>query len=259
MGLPEDIYATIDSCETTQEIWLRVEQIMKGSNFRAQEKKAKLFNEWEKFKSTEGESIESYYNRFSKLMNDFFIEKHFLEKIANNLAMNMAFVVGGNSGNQFRQYARQNTRNQFGYNAGQIEENQNGYNTTQNVRNQVVQNAIQNLGIQNGNQTRLIVVPGIANPNANQNGNSNVVAVRAGGNVNGNNGNQIWCYNYRGMGHLARNCTVRPRRRDAAYLQTQLLSAQKKKQGSNSKLKNMILWLLQGILMRLRKLMQIAS
>ncbi|GKC10805.1 hypothetical protein Tco_1007587 [Tanacetum coccineum] len=49
------------------------------------EKKAKLFNEWEKFKSTEGESIESYYHRFSKLMNDFSREKHFSEKIASNL------------------------------------------------------------------------------------------------------------------------------------------------------------------------------
>nr|GEX73790.1 hypothetical protein [Tanacetum cinerariifolium] len=32
-------------------------------------------------------------------------------------------------------------------------------------------------------------------------------------------------------GHYARNCTVRPRRRDAAYLQTQLLMAQKEKAG----------------------------
>nr|GFD31896.1 Gag-Pol polyprotein [Tanacetum cinerariifolium] len=32
-------------------------------------------------------------------------------------------------------------------------------------------------------------------------------------------------------GHYARNCTVRPRRRDAAYLQTQLLIAQKKEAG----------------------------
>ncbi|GJX09022.1 integrase, catalytic region, zinc finger, CCHC-type containing protein [Tanacetum coccineum] len=42
-----------------------------------------------------------------------------------------------------------------------------------------------------------------------------------------NVGNQIRCYNCRGLGHYARNCTVRPRRRDAAYLQTQLLIAQK--------------------------------
>ncbi|GKA52045.1 hypothetical protein Tco_0745241 [Tanacetum coccineum] len=53
------------------------------------------------------------------------------------------------------------------------------------------------------------------------------VAARAEGNGNGNNENQVRCYNYRGMGHLARNYIVRPRRRDAAYIQTQLLIAQK--------------------------------
>nr|GFA70920.1 hypothetical protein [Tanacetum cinerariifolium] len=39
------------------------------------------------------------------------------------------------------------------------------------------------------------------------------------------------CYNYRGIGHYARNCTARPRRRDAAYLRTQLLIAQKEEAG----------------------------
>ncbi|GJT98103.1 integrase, catalytic region, zinc finger, CCHC-type containing protein [Tanacetum coccineum] len=127
-------------------------------------------------------------------------------------------MVGGNGGNQFRQYAGQNVGNQ------------NGYNAVQNVRNQVVQNAVQNQGVQNvGNQNGQIVVPGITNQNPN--GNGNVVAARAEGNATGNNGNQIRCYNCRGLGHLARNCTVRPRRRDAAYLQTQLLIAQKEEAG----------------------------
>nr|GEZ75480.1 Gag-Pol polyprotein [Tanacetum cinerariifolium] len=49
------------------------------------EKKAKLFNEWERFTSNEGESIESYYHRFLKLMNDLKRNKHFPEKIASNL------------------------------------------------------------------------------------------------------------------------------------------------------------------------------
>nr|GFC27174.1 hypothetical protein [Tanacetum cinerariifolium] len=78
---------------------------------------------------------------------------------------------------------------------------------------------VQNVGIQNG----LIGVPG----NANLNGNGNLVATRADGNAAGHNGNQIRCYNCRGVDHFARNCMVRPRRRDAAYLQTQLLIAQK--------------------------------
>ncbi|GJR43498.1 retrovirus-related pol polyprotein from transposon TNT 1-94 [Tanacetum coccineum] len=121
-------------------------------------------------------------------------------------------MVGANGGNQFRQYAGQNV----GY--------QNEYNAVQNVGNQVVQDAVQNQGVQNiGNQNGQIGVQNI--------GNGNVVAARAEGNATGNNGNQIRCYNCRGLGHLARNCTVRPRRRDAAYLQTQLLIAQKEEAG----------------------------
>nr|GFC41099.1 hypothetical protein [Tanacetum cinerariifolium] len=85
LSLPEDIYAAVDSCETAQEIWLRVQQMMKGADIVIQEKKAKLFNEWESFTSNERESIESYYHRFLKLMNDLKRNKHFLEKIASNL------------------------------------------------------------------------------------------------------------------------------------------------------------------------------
>nr|GEZ24867.1 hypothetical protein [Tanacetum cinerariifolium] len=83
-------------------------------------------------------------------------------------------MVGGNGGNQFRQYDGQNVGNQ------------NGYNVVQNVRNQVIQDAVQNLGVQIvGNQNGLIVVPGTANQNPN--GNGNLVAARAEGNVPQNN------------------------------------------------------------------------
>nr|GEY00617.1 putative ribonuclease H-like domain-containing protein [Tanacetum cinerariifolium] len=95
------------------------------------------------------------------------------------------------------QNVRGNGRNQFGQYAGQVTQNQQGYNAWQN---------------------------GIAN----QNGTGNVVAARAGGT---RNGNQARCYNCRGLGHIARNYTARPRRKDAAYLQTQLFSVQKEEVG----------------------------
>ncbi|GKB99087.1 hypothetical protein Tco_0985224 [Tanacetum coccineum] len=168
LGLLEDIFAAIESCEIAQEIRLCVQQMMKGFDIGIQEKKVKLWLE---------------------------------EMVGISLDYD-----GQNIGNQ------------------------NGYNELQNVKNQVVQNAVRNPGVQNvGNQNGLIVVPGIANQNPNRN--SNVVAARAEGNANGNNGNQKRCYNYRGLGHLARNCIVRPMRRDDAYLQTLLLNAQKEEAG----------------------------
>nr|GFB55579.1 hypothetical protein [Tanacetum cinerariifolium] len=70
------------------------------------------------------------------------------------------------------------------------------------------------------NQNGLIVVLEIANQNPN--GDGNVVAARAEVNVSWNNWNQIRCYNCIELGQLARNYTVKPRRKNAAYLQTQL-------------------------------------
>ncbi|GJY70179.1 retrovirus-related pol polyprotein from transposon TNT 1-94 [Tanacetum coccineum] len=259
LGLPEDIYAAVDSCETAQEIWLRVQQMMKGSDIGIQEKKAKLFNEWERFTSTDEESIESYYHRFSKLMNDFKRNKHFPEKIASNLKFlnnlqpewNRHVIIVHQTKDlhtadythlyDFLKYNQKEVDELIAERLAKLQDplalmaNSNNsfkylvfHPNLPSSRNQVVQNAVQNSDVQNvGNQNRVIVVPGITH----QNGNGNVVATQAEGNSNGNNGNQIRCYHCKGLGHLARNCTVRPRRRDAAYLQTQLLIAQKEEAG----------------------------
>nr|GEX03511.1 hypothetical protein [Tanacetum cinerariifolium] len=101
----------------------------------------------------------------------------------------------------------------------------NNQRNSSNLRNRQVAQP----GINMGQDRQMQMVGG--NGNQNQIGNGNLVAARTEGNTAGHNGNQIRCYNCRGVGYFARNCTVKPRRRDVAYLQTQLLIAQKEEAG----------------------------
>nr|GFC96253.1 hypothetical protein [Tanacetum cinerariifolium] len=111
------------------------------------------------------------------------------QRISSNLRNRQIAQPGMNMGQDRQmQMIGGNGENQFRQYAGQNAENLNGYNEVQNVRNQ------------------------------NQIGNGNFMAARAEGNAAGQNANQIRCYNCRGFGHYARNCTARPSRRDAAYL-----------------------------------------
>nr|GEX69279.1 putative ribonuclease H-like domain-containing protein [Tanacetum cinerariifolium] len=165
LGLPEDVYAAVDSCETAKEIWKRVRQMMKGSDIREQEKKRHVTIVRQTKNLHEADFTQIY--DFLKINQDEDRQTH---------------NVKGNGGNQFGQCV------------GQVAQNQQGYNAWKNGGIQVAQNAIQNGGVQNvGNHNRLVVVPGIAN----QNGTGNVVAARAEGT---GNGNQARCYNCRGLG-----------------------------------------------------------
>nr|GEY36424.1 hypothetical protein [Tanacetum cinerariifolium] len=77
-GMRDDIDSTIDACQTTQEMWEAIERLQQGESLNIQDAKINLFWEFSKFTSQDGETMDSYYTRFYKLMN---------EMIRNNLTV----------------------------------------------------------------------------------------------------------------------------------------------------------------------------
>ncbi|GKE29206.1 hypothetical protein Tco_1444590 [Tanacetum coccineum] len=69
-GIGDDIYSTVDACDTARDMWLAIERLQQGESINKQDVKTKLFWEFGKFTSKDRESIESYYTRFYKMMNE---------------------------------------------------------------------------------------------------------------------------------------------------------------------------------------------
>nr|GEU38246.1 retrovirus-related Pol polyprotein from transposon TNT 1-94 [Tanacetum cinerariifolium] len=82
-GIGDEIYSTVDASQTAQEMWEAIERLQQGESLNKQDVKTNLFWEFGKFTSHDGETMESYYTRFYKLMN---------EMIRNNLTVAMMQV-----------------------------------------------------------------------------------------------------------------------------------------------------------------------
>nr|GEZ58978.1 hypothetical protein [Tanacetum cinerariifolium] len=281
-----DIYAAVDSCETAQEIWLQVQQMMKGSDIGIQEKKAKnkhfpektasnlkflnnLQPEWSRHVTIVHQTKNLHTADYTQLY-DFlkYNQKEVDELKPERLAKTQdPLALMENSNNPYvfptphqdQSSFNQNYLQQPMTNPKDITDpttimnmalalmakafklnystpTNNNQRISSNLRNRQIAQPGMNMGQDRqmqmvrgngGNQFRQYARQNAGNPagyndvigNQNQIGNGNLVATRAEENEAGQNGNQI------------RNCTVRPRRRDAAYLQTQLLIAQMEEAG----------------------------
>nr|GFC69213.1 hypothetical protein [Tanacetum cinerariifolium] len=69
-GIDNDIYSTVDACSNACEMWKAIERLKQGESINVQDLETNLFWEFGKFTSLDGKSLESYYSRFYKLMNE---------------------------------------------------------------------------------------------------------------------------------------------------------------------------------------------
>ncbi|GKC33822.1 retrovirus-related pol polyprotein from transposon TNT 1-94 [Tanacetum coccineum] len=70
IGIGDEIYSTVDACNTANEMWTAIERLQQGESLNIQDIKTNMFWEFGKFTSRDGESMELYYSRFYKLMNE---------------------------------------------------------------------------------------------------------------------------------------------------------------------------------------------
>ncbi|GJW94819.1 retrovirus-related pol polyprotein from transposon TNT 1-94 [Tanacetum coccineum] len=69
-GIRDEIYSTVDACNAAKEMWTTIDRLQQGESLNVQDVKTNVFWEFGKFTSRDGESMESYYSRFYKLMNE---------------------------------------------------------------------------------------------------------------------------------------------------------------------------------------------
>nr|GFA96197.1 hypothetical protein [Tanacetum cinerariifolium] len=69
-GIDNDIYSTVDACPNACELWKAIERLKQGELINVQDLETNLYWKFRKFTSHDGESLESYYSRFYKMMNE---------------------------------------------------------------------------------------------------------------------------------------------------------------------------------------------
>nr|GEZ11083.1 hypothetical protein [Tanacetum cinerariifolium] len=69
-GIEIDIYSTVDACPNACEMWKAIERLKQGESINVQDLETNLYWEFGKFTSRDGESLESYYSMFYKMMNE---------------------------------------------------------------------------------------------------------------------------------------------------------------------------------------------
>nr|GEV59792.1 retrovirus-related Pol polyprotein from transposon TNT 1-94 [Tanacetum cinerariifolium] len=70
LGLPVNIYTLVNHHKISKDIWDLVKELMKRTELTKQERESKVYDDFNRFTSEKGESINSYYLRYTKLIND---------------------------------------------------------------------------------------------------------------------------------------------------------------------------------------------
>nr|GEW87753.1 hypothetical protein [Tanacetum cinerariifolium] len=264
-GLPPEVYALVSTHKVAKELWERIQMLMKGTSLTKQERECKLYDAFDKFAYQKGETLRDFYLRFSLLLNDMNMYNMKLEQFqfvsqgSSSPNLSISYPVNDNS----------STVNHYAYmsSAPQIEYALSAYNPSEFSS---AETGLVVLVFQKGddpidaiNHMMLFLTfvvasryPAISNQlrtslNPRQqatinNGRVTIQPIQGRQNFisagsprpftsvpGGASGKQrvIVCYNYKGEGHMSKQCTKPRRKRDAEWFKDKVLLVQAQANG----------------------------
>lgn len=94
---PNPIFRSVDAQKTTKAMWDHVHLLMEGTELNQEDMESKPYMEYTMFMIEPGESLESYYHRFTNIINDLDRNNITLPKIAVNTKFLCCLVLIGRS------------------------------------------------------------------------------------------------------------------------------------------------------------------
>ncbi|GJT76450.1 retrovirus-related pol polyprotein from transposon TNT 1-94 [Tanacetum coccineum] len=178
-GLPSDVYNLVSHHTVAKEIWDIVKLLMEGTKLSLQERNCKLYNEFDRFTSVNGETIHEYYLIFAPLINDMNKTGMFMQKLQVNKKFVNKLQPEWSKFVTDVKLARDMHESNFDQLYAYLRKHESNATSTGVYRN---------VGNNAANQTRV-----------------------------------IRCYNCRGKGHMARQCTQPKRPRNADWFKEKIL------------------------------------
>nr|GEU66851.1 putative ribonuclease H-like domain-containing protein [Tanacetum cinerariifolium] len=268
-GLPRHIFNTLNQTKSAKEMWENIELLMKGSGLSEQRKQEELFDEYERFRAIGYESIQEYFIRFHKLAKDLKITKIKIPthqqntKFLNNLPSYWAKYVTSVKKNQdiltksyVELYTYQKAYEPYALKTLKKQEQSSSsvdplaylahsskHQTTTTLVNLL--SGFQKQFPPMNNQLRTssnpkshatmhegkIVTETIQRKTPSNVSNAGTKGNQGYGKKTDRNGKKVFCYNYRGEGHVARECKKPKRAKDTQYYKDKMMPSDAKDRG----------------------------
>nr|GEX34212.1 hypothetical protein [Tanacetum cinerariifolium] len=227
--IDNDIYSTIDACPNAREMWKAIKWLKQGESINVQDLETNLYWEFGKFTSHDGKSLESYYSRFYKMMNELIrnqcdvtnhqhqneVNELRAERIARN-ANPLALVA-----QQQLVYHHQNHPTHYTQNSSTRSQQATTINRGKKIYKPTNNNLQTSSNTSRANQDNSLRINRGAKYDNQRLGNVDEARENVGTTMVQKSG--IQCYNCKEYGHVARECQKPKRAKDAAYHKEKML------------------------------------